>query len=141
MASNNSYIDSPRQRCEPGWQKLCEGTKGLRQKVWTRTKIWSPNIRYFVAILRFVAIDALFGRLWARKMLFWVKTVFLGQEVHYYMVYIAYFTELILQIQFSVICNIYHLIVHFLPKKHCYWLKKPFSCPKSSKKCVNCGKS
>ena len=26
------------------------------------------------------------------------KTVFLGQEVHYYMVYIAYFTELILQI-------------------------------------------
>ena len=25
---------------------------------------------------------------------FWVKTVFLGQEVHYYMVYIAYFTEL-----------------------------------------------
>ena len=29
---------------------------------------------------------------------FWVKTVFPGQEVHYYMVYIAYFTELILQI-------------------------------------------
>ena len=26
------------------------------------------------------------------------QTVFLGQEVHYYMVYIAYFTELILQI-------------------------------------------
>ena len=26
------------------------------------------------------------------------KTVFLGQEVHFYMVYIAYFTELILQI-------------------------------------------
>ena len=26
------------------------------------------------------------------------KTVFLGQEVHYYMVYIAYFTELNLQI-------------------------------------------
>ena len=25
---------------------------------------------------------------------FWVKTVLLGQEVHYYMVYIAYFTEL-----------------------------------------------
>ena len=23
----------------PGWQKLCEGTKGLRRKVWTRTKI------------------------------------------------------------------------------------------------------
>ena len=26
------------------WQKLCEGTKGLRQKVWTWTKILSPNI-------------------------------------------------------------------------------------------------
>ena len=34
-----------------GWQKLREATKGLRQKVWTRTKILSPNIRYFVAIL------------------------------------------------------------------------------------------
>ena len=29
---------------------------------------------------------------------FWVKTVLLGQEVHYYMVYFAYFTELNLQI-------------------------------------------
>ena len=38
----------------PGWQKLCEGTKGLHQKVWT--KILSPNIRYIVAILRFVAL-------------------------------------------------------------------------------------
>ena len=30
--------------------------------------------------------------------IFGSKTVFLGQEVHYYMVYIAYFTELMLQI-------------------------------------------
>ena len=30
--------------------KLCEGTKGLRQKVWTRTKISNPNIRYFIKI-------------------------------------------------------------------------------------------
>ena len=29
-----------------------------------------------------------------KKVPFWVKTVLLGQEVHYYMVYIAYFTEL-----------------------------------------------
>ena len=44
---------------------------------------------------RFVAIYALFfGDLWAKKVPFWVKTVLLGQEVHYYMVYIAYFTEL-----------------------------------------------
>ena len=33
-----------------------------------------------------------------KKCLFGSKTVFLGQEVHYYMVYIAYFTVLILQI-------------------------------------------
>ena len=62
-----------------GWQKLCEGTKGLGQKLWTRTKTSSLNIRYFVATLRFVVIYALFGNLWA-------KSVFLGQEIHYYMV-------------------------------------------------------
>ena len=50
-----------------GWQKLCEGTKGLRRKVWTWRKILSPIIRYFVAILRFVAIYALFGNLRAKK--------------------------------------------------------------------------
>ena len=44
---------------------------------------------------RFVAIYTLFfGDIWAKKVPFWVKTVLLGQEVHYYMVYIAYFTEL-----------------------------------------------
>ena len=32
---------------------------GACRKVWTRTKISSPNIRYFVAILRFNAIYAL----------------------------------------------------------------------------------
>ena len=32
-----------------GWQKLCGGTGGPRRKVWTQTKILSPNIRYFVA--------------------------------------------------------------------------------------------
>ena len=42
------------------WQKLCEGTKGLRWKVWSRTKILSSNIRYFVAILKFVAIYAFY---------------------------------------------------------------------------------
>ena len=35
-----------------GWQKLCEGTKGLCRKVWTWTKILSPNICHFVTILR-----------------------------------------------------------------------------------------
>ena len=33
----------------PGWQKLCGGTGGPRQKVWTRTKILSLNISYFDA--------------------------------------------------------------------------------------------
>ena len=83
---------------QAGWQKFCEGTKGLRRKVWTWTKILSPNMRYFVAILRFVTIYTLFGNLWTKMTFFGLKTVFLGQKVHYYMVYIAYFTELNLQI-------------------------------------------
>ena len=33
--------------CITGWQKLREGAKGVRRKVWTRTKILTPNIRYF----------------------------------------------------------------------------------------------
>ena len=32
-----------------GWQKLRGSTGGTRRKVWTGTKILSPNIRYFVA--------------------------------------------------------------------------------------------
>ena len=51
----------------PGWHKLCKGTKGLRRKVWTQTKILSPNIHYFVAIY------ALFGNLWTKKCPFLVK--------------------------------------------------------------------
>ena len=43
-------------------------------------------------------IYALFGDFLSKKCLFGSKTVFLGQEVHYDMVYIAYFSELILQI-------------------------------------------
>ena len=56
-----------------GWQKLREGTKGPCQKVWIGTKKITPNIRYFVATLRFVAFYALFGDLWAKKVPFWVK--------------------------------------------------------------------
>ena len=51
---------------------------------------FKPKHTLFCRELRFVAIYALFGDLWAKKVPFWVKTVFLGQEVHYYMVYIAY---------------------------------------------------
>ena len=32
-----------------GWQKLCGGTGGPRRKVWTWTKILSPNICYSAA--------------------------------------------------------------------------------------------
>ena len=60
---------------------------------------FKPEHTLFCRELRFVAIYALFfGDLWAKKVPFWVKTVLLGQEVHYYMVYIAYFTELNLKI-------------------------------------------
>ena len=80
-----------------GWQKLHGSTGGTRRKVRTRTKILSPNIRSFVAdsdLSRFTHFLEIFGQ---KECLFGSKTVFLGQEVHYYMVYIAYFTELNLQ--------------------------------------------
>ena len=48
-----------------------------------------------VDLSRFTHFLEIFGQ---KKVPFWVKTVLLGQEVHYYMVYIAYFTDLILQI-------------------------------------------
>ena len=59
---------------------------------------FKPEHMLFCRELRFVANYALFGDLWAKKCLFGSITVFLEQEVHYYMVYIAYFTELILPI-------------------------------------------
>ena len=57
---------------------MCGGTPGPPPKSLDSDENFKPNIRYFVA--------------------FWIKTVLLGQEVHYYMVYIAYYTELDLQI-------------------------------------------
>ena len=39
----------PSKTSEAGWQKLRGSTVGTRRKVWTRTKILSLNIRYFVA--------------------------------------------------------------------------------------------
>ena len=46
-----------------------------------------------------------------------------------------------LQFQLSEICNIYHVIVHFFPKKHCFWPKKALFFPKISKRWVNRDKS
>ena len=54
---------------------------------------FKPEHTLFCRELRFVAIYTLFGDLWAKKVPFWVKN-----NVNYYMVYIAYLTELILQI-------------------------------------------
>ena len=63
-------------------------------------KNFKPEHTLFRRELRFVAIYSLFGDLWAKKCLFVSKIVFLGyeDEVHYYIAYIAYFTELNLQI-------------------------------------------
>ena len=49
-AAKNMYLIFQRNKYNrPGWQKLRGSTGGTRRKVWTRTKILSPNIRYFVA--------------------------------------------------------------------------------------------
>ena len=43
------YCLKEKYHLSTGWQKLRGSTGGTRRKVWTRTKILSPNIRYFVA--------------------------------------------------------------------------------------------
>ena len=59
-------------------------------------KILSINIHYFVAILRFLEDWKIFGQ---QKVFFGGQnSFFLGQEVHYYMVYFVYYTELNLQV-------------------------------------------
>ena len=55
---------------------------------------FKPEHTLFCRELRFVAIYTLFLRSLGIKVPVWVKTVLLGQEVHYYMIYIAYFAEL-----------------------------------------------
>ena len=105
-----------------GRQNLCEGTKGLRWKVWTQTKILSPNIRYFVAILRFVAIYALFGDLWAKKVPFGVKnSVSWARSALLHGIYCIF--------------NWVNFANLFLTQK------KTHFCPKISKKCANRNKS
>ena len=51
---------------------------------------FQPEHTLFCRELRFVAILEIFGQ---NKCLFGSKTAFLGQEVHYYMVYFAFSTE------------------------------------------------
>ena len=56
---------------------------------------FKPEHTLFCRELRFDTIYALFGDLWTKKCPFGPKTV---QEVHYYMAYSAYSTELSLKI-------------------------------------------
>ena len=75
--------------------EVVRGRGGPSPKSLESVENFKPEHTLFCRELRFVAIYALFfGDLWAKKVSFWVKTVLLGQEVHYIMVYIAYFTEL-----------------------------------------------
>ena len=59
---------------------------------------FKPEHTLFCRELRFVAITQFLEIFGQKKCLFGSKSVFLGQEVHYYNVYIAYLTELNLQI-------------------------------------------
>ena len=59
---------------------------------------FKPEHTLFCRELWFVAIHELLEIFGQTNVPFGVKTVFLGQDVHYYMVYIANFTELNLQI-------------------------------------------
>ena len=59
---------------------------------------FKPEHTLFCGELKFVAIYALLKIFRQKKYLLGSKTVFLGQEVHYYTVYSAYFTDLDLQI-------------------------------------------
>ena len=75
--------------------EVARGHGGAPRKSLDSDENLKPEHTLFCHELRFVATYALFfGDLRAKKVPFWVKTVLLGQEVHYYMVYIAYFTEL-----------------------------------------------
>ena len=59
---------------------------------------FKPEHTLFCRELSFLRLTHFLEIFRQKKCLFGSKTVFLGQEVHYYIEYIAYFTELILQI-------------------------------------------
>ena len=71
--------------------RSCAGAGGPPPKSLDSDEIFLANLDLSL----FTHFLEIFGQ---KKCFFGSKTVFLGQEVHYYMVYIAYFTELILQI-------------------------------------------
>ena len=73
--------------------EVVRGHGGPPAKSFDLDKNFKLEHMLFCRELGFVAIYALFGDLWAKKSLFGSKTVFLGQEMHYYMVCFAYYTE------------------------------------------------
>ena len=62
--------------------EVVRGHGGPPQKSLDSDENFKPEHKLFCRKLIFVAIYALFGDLWAKKVPFWVKTVLLGQEVH-----------------------------------------------------------
>ena len=74
------------------------GNGGPLPKKMDSDENFKPEHTLFCRELRFVVISALFRGLVAKKSAFLGQKVFLGQEVHYYVVCIAYFIELNLQI-------------------------------------------
>ena len=74
--------------------KVARGHGGPPPKSLDSDENFMSKHTLFCRKLSFVASYTLFQDLWAKKCLFGPKTVFLGQEMHYYMVYIAHFTEL-----------------------------------------------
>ena len=66
--------------------EVARGHRGPSPKSLDSDENFMPEHMLFCRELRFVAIYALFGDLLAKRVPFWVKTVFLGQEVHFYMV-------------------------------------------------------
>ena len=84
-------------QCAPGWQKL----RGQRPPKCLDSNenftLYCRNIKICHNIKMSPDLRT-FWKTWSKKVLFGVKIVFLGQEVHYVMVYIAYYTEINVQI-------------------------------------------
>ena len=69
--------------------EVARGHGGPPPKSLNSDENFKPEHTLFCCKLRFVAIYALFGDLWAKKVPFGSKTVLFGQKVHYCMVCIA----------------------------------------------------
>ena len=75
-----------------------EAAKALRLSVWARTKIKSLKKRFCRDFKICRDLHTFWKTLDKKRFFFLTKAVFLGQEVHYFMVYIAYYIILDLEI-------------------------------------------